>query len=136
MPLSSPLTLLDKILRATPRRYRVPALPAVGVPTHSRNLSAVLAQLIEQARQSMTRGDEPGAALKHRFVQTLAQMIRDAMRTDSGDPAFQAMVLCHRDALVREYRLLSEQAAQDRRAIRGIIDAIAHPGKQQQRLPA
>lgn len=135
MPLSSPPTLLDKILRATPRRYRVLALPAVGVPMHSRNLSTLLALLIEQARQSMARGNDPGATLKHRFVQTLAQMIRDAMCTDSGDPAYRAMVLCHRDALVREYGSLSEQAAQDRRAIRGIVDAIAHPGKQQQRLP-
>lgn len=135
MLLNSSPTLLDRVLRATLRRYCVPGPPEVGVAMHSRNLSTMLAQAIEQARQSMTRGNEPDAALKHRFVQTLAQMIRDAMRTESGDPAYQAMVLCHQNALVREYVSLSGQIAQDRRAIRRIVDAIAHPGKQQQGLP-
>ncbi|WP_067273395.1 hypothetical protein [Mitsuaria sp. 7] len=52
-----------------------------------------------------------------------------------GDPAFQAMVLRHRSAVVREYASLSAHVERDRRAVRAAVNALAHPEKTQRRSP-
>src|SRR3546814_9619600 len=73
-------------------------------------------------------------ALTLRFIQALARMICDAMHPEAGDPAFQAIVLRHRSIQVREYASLQAHADQDRRKVRTVVNAIAHPAKQQ-RIP-
>src|SRR3546814_18059819 len=93
-----------------------------------------LAIVIEQARAAAAGEVAPDAALKRRFIQALARMICDAMHPESGDPAFQAIVLRHRSIQVREYASLQAHADQDRRKVSTVVNAIAHPAKQQ-RIP-
>ncbi|AET94612.1 hypothetical protein BYI23_D011020 (plasmid) [Burkholderia sp. YI23] len=125
-----PPRLLVETLRAVARRYRLPPLDAIVSRMQDANPSTALALAIEEARKAIESGVAPEAASKRRFIEALARMIRDAMRADAGDPAFQAVVLRQQAAQVREYAALSEQAAQDRRAVRAAIVAIAHPRKQ------
>ncbi|PZX20952.1 conserved hypothetical protein [Cupriavidus phytorum] len=129
-----PHPLLDATLRAVPRRYRLPELDDASAPPDA-SPAATLALVIEQARAAQARGETPDAALKDRFTGALARMVREALRADGGDPVFQAMVLRHRAAPVREYASLSARADQDRRAIHAAVNAVAHPGKQQRLGP-
>jgi hypothetical protein len=127
--------LLDETLRAVARRYRLPAIAAASPLMQEASPATTLAIAIEQARGAMAHGEVPGAALKRLFIEALAHMIREAMRAESGDPVFQAMVLRHRAAPVREYASLSAHADQDRRAVHAAVNAIAHPAKQERILP-
>ncbi|MCP3712980.1 3-deoxy-D-arabino-heptulosonate 7-phosphate synthase [Paraburkholderia sp. CNPSo 3274] len=129
--------LLEKILRDVPRRYRLPQEPAASaLPLRHANAPTALARVIEQAREARAHGGAPDATLKPCFIDALAAMITEAMYADSGDRAFQAMVLRHRAAQVREFASLSAQADQDRRQIHAAVNAIAHPAKQQRALEA
>ncbi|WP_018007364.1 hypothetical protein [Cupriavidus neocaledonicus] len=130
-PPLAPNALLDATLRAVPRRYRLPELDDAFAPALDASPATTLALVIEQARAALARGETPDAALKDRFTGALARMVREAMRADGGDPVFQAMVLRHRAAPVREYASLSARADQDRRTIHAAVNALAHPGKQQ-----
>jgi hypothetical protein len=133
MPQPPSLSLLGAILRRTARRYRVPAISRI--PVEDAAPATALAVAIEQARQSLEDGGTPQAAVKLAFLDALARLIRDAMRESDGDPAFQAMLLRHRLAPVREYASLAARAAQDRREIIAAANAIAHPAKLE-RMPA
>ncbi|MBP0620701.1 3-deoxy-D-arabino-heptulosonate 7-phosphate synthase [Cupriavidus consociatus] len=133
-PLPSP-PLLDATLRAVARRYRLPASAAAISGQQAAGAATALALAIEEARAAMARGETPGAALKDRFIDALARLIREALRTDAGDPVFQAMIMRHRAAHVREYASLSAGADQDRRQVRMAVNAIAHPGRQQRLVP-
>ena len=124
-------SLLDQTLRAVARRYRLPPLSAASVLSGQASPATILAIAIEQARAAVARGETPDAALKRRFIDALARMIREAMRAQAGDPAFQAMVLRHRAPLVREYASLSAHAGRDRRQVHAAVNAIAHPAKRQ-----
>jgi hypothetical protein len=123
--------LLDQALRAVARRYRLPPLAASSRGPLDGCPATTLAITIEEAREARVRGDVPAAASKCVFVEALARMIREAMRTETGDSVFQAMVLRHKTAQVREYASLSAHAEQDRRRVRATTNAIAHPAKQQ-----
>jgi hypothetical protein len=131
LPLPPPPALLDDTLRAVARRYRLPAIAAVSERIHEAHPATALAVTIEQARLALANGEVPGAALKHLFIESLARMVRDAIRPDAGDPAFQAMVLRHRVAHVREYASLAARADQDRRLVLAAVNAVAHPNKPQ-----
>ncbi|SHI31041.1 3-deoxy-D-arabino-heptulosonate 7-phosphate synthase [Pollutimonas bauzanensis] len=133
MPLSP--SLLDETLRVVARRYRLPAMAAISAQMREASPAAALAIVIEQARGAVARGEAPDAALKRLFIDALARMIHDAMRAESGDHAFQAMVLRHRAVQVREYASLSAHADQDRRLILAGVNAMAHPAKRQRILP-
>ncbi|WP_233850217.1 3-deoxy-D-arabino-heptulosonate 7-phosphate synthase [Paraburkholderia sp. HD33-4] len=128
-------SLLDEMLDAVARRYRLPALAAVCAPTQQASPATVLALAIEQAREARARGEEPDAANQRFFIEALARMIREAMREEAGDPVFQAMLLRHRSTVVREYASLAAHASVDRRLIYAAVNAIAHPAKQQRLLP-
>ncbi|MGF6656565.1 hypothetical protein OKW34_007155 [Paraburkholderia youngii] len=128
-------SLLDEMLDAVVRRYRLPALAAVCAPTPQASPATVLALAIEQAREASARGEAPDAANRRFFVEALARMIREALREEAGDPVFQAMLLRHRSAVVREYASLAAHASVDRRLIYAAVNAIAHPAKQQRLLP-
>ncbi|EEA03842.1 conserved hypothetical protein [Burkholderia sp. H160] len=128
-------SLLDEMLDAVARRYRLPALTAACAPTQQTSPSTVLALAIERAREANARGEAPHAANRRLFIETLARMIRDAMREEAGDPVFQAMLLRHRNAVVREYASLAAHASVDRRLIHAAVNAIAHPAKQERLLP-
>ncbi|SOZ20798.1 conserved hypothetical protein [Cupriavidus taiwanensis] len=134
-PPPPPHALLDATLRAVPRRYRLPKLDDAFSPALDAGPATTLALVIEHARAALARGEKPDAALKDRFTGALARMVREALRADGGDPVFQAMVLRHRAAPVREYASLSARADQDRRAIHAAVNAVAHPGKQQRLGP-
>lgn len=123
--------LLDETLRVVVRRYRLPEMAAISPEMPEANPATALAIAIEQAREAVAQGEMPDAALKHVFIEALSRVIHDAMRADSGDPAFEAMVLRHRVAKVRDYASLSAHADQDRRVIRAAVNAIAHPARQQ-----
>lgn len=129
---SSPL--LDETLRVVDRRYRLPVLATTFPDISNASPSTALAIAIEKARVALACGDVPEAALKDVLIESLAQMIHDAMRPEYGDPAFQAMVLRHGAIQVREYASLLAHADQDRREILAAVNAIAHPAKQQ-RIP-
>ncbi|MGF6967118.1 hypothetical protein OKW43_004146 [Paraburkholderia sp. WC7.3g] len=128
-------SLLAEMLDTVARRYRLPALAAVCAPAQQASPATVLALAIEQARETSARGEAPDAANQQFFIEALARMIREAMREEGGDPVFQAMLLRHRSAVVREYASLAAHASVDRRLIYAAVNAIAHPAKQQRRLP-
>ncbi|CAB3770158.1 3-deoxy-D-arabino-heptulosonate 7-phosphate synthase [Burkholderia sp. MSh2] len=121
--------LFDETLRTVARRYRLPPLDGAPSPADAVNPAATLAHVIEAARRMHDDGRAPDAALRQRFIDALAQMIRDAMDPHAGDPAFQASVLRHDAPSVREYASLSAHAEQDRRALHSAVNAIAHPAK-------
>ena len=144
MPLPLRPALVDETLRIVPRRYRVPATPALTPDPRNGHAATVLAVTIEQARQALVRHARPNGALKSVFIEALAQLIRDAMKGvaddpamngGAGDPAIQAMELRHRAAAVREYASLSASADADRREVLAAVNALAHPAKRE-RMPA
>ncbi|MDR5837870.1 3-deoxy-D-arabino-heptulosonate 7-phosphate synthase [Caballeronia sp. LZ034LL] len=122
-------TQLDALLNGIVRRYRLTEIGPTSWPLDSAQPATTLALDIERAREASARGEAPDAACRLRFLHTLARLIGDAMHPDSGDPAFQAMVLRHRAACVGEYASLSAHAEQDRRRIRTDVAALAHPAK-------
>jgi len=123
--------LLDSILSGVARRYRVSVRPALSPQSHQDNNAATtLAIAIEEARRALEQEESPDKTVKHRFLESLSRIIRDAMRAEQGDPAFQAMVLQHQTAHVREYASLAAHADQDRRIVRSAVNAVAHPAKQ------
>jgi len=135
MSLPSTPPRLDAALRSVARRYLLPANATAFVHERQASSSTALAMAIERGREIVARGEVPDPALEHVFLQALAALIHEAMRPESGDPAFQAMVLRHRHAHVREYASLSAHAARDRRRVHAGVNAIAHPAKRQ-RMPA
>lgn len=122
--------LLDDVLRSVERRYRLPSAPHFSRQALESNPATVLAIAIEEARAATADGEMPSWTTKHRFLESLSCIIRDAMRAEQGDPAFQAMVLQHQTAHVREYASLAAHADQDRRLVRSAVNAVAHPAKQ------
>lgn len=127
--------LLEDILQRVERRYRLPVLPMPRAYLLATDPAARLAAVIEEARQSLATHKPPGVVLQRLFVDALAQLIREALHSDTGDPAIQALVLRQSVAAVGEYASLSAGALQDEREVRGIINAIAHPAKLE-RMPA
>lgn len=128
--------LLHDVLRAVPRRYRLPAFADASASTRHAGPATTLAMVIEHARAAVSRGEEPDPALKRQFLAALARMIEEAMRAESPDPAFQAAVLRHRAAQVREYASLHAHAAADRRRLHASVNAVAHPNKPRESTPA
>lgn len=131
MPLAPSSSLLGEILRLTPRRYRLPAMATASLSMANASPAEMLALAVEQARAAVAREEVPDAAIKSGFIEALAHLIREAICGERGDPAFQAMVLRHRAATVREYASLSEQADKYRRQVHAAINALAHPAKRQ-----
>jgi hypothetical protein len=125
--------LLDEILRIVVRRYRLLAEAASYAHLGKASAAPAMAMAIEHARQAKAHGELPDARLQQQFIDTLARMIHEAMRTDRGDPAFQTMVLRHGSTQVHEFASLSVHADRDRRRIRAAVNALAHPGKLQRR---
>ncbi|MDR5760081.1 3-deoxy-D-arabino-heptulosonate 7-phosphate synthase [Caballeronia sp. LZ035] len=122
-------TQLDALLDGIVRRYRLTEIGATPWPLDATHPATTLALVIERARAASARGEAPDAACRLRFLHTLAGLIHDAMHPDSGDAAFQAMVLRHRTAWVGEYASLLTHAAEDRRRMSTDVAAIAHPAK-------
>ncbi|WP_235505068.1 hypothetical protein [Variovorax sp. Root318D1] len=77
----------------------------------------------------------PSAQSQEMFTCALAQLIRQALATDGGDPAFQAIVLQAQETAVHEHVQLRRARAADQRAVRTATNSIAHPGKLR-RMPA
>nr|WP_240980224.1 hypothetical protein [Ramlibacter agri] len=111
-------------LQAAPRRFRLQPLPADAASARQAGTDASLAFAIESAR--LGRQDTDAQQI---FVDALADLIRDALAPDSGDPAFQALVLRGLEPEVEEFVQLQLQFAADHRMLRSAVDAIAHPGK-------
>nr|WP_297526075.1 3-deoxy-D-arabino-heptulosonate 7-phosphate synthase [uncultured Roseateles sp.] len=149
--------MFDDVLRRTARRYLAPALPTVLEVARAAGPSTALAFAIERARAALAAGDSPEDGVQSLFLNALARLIRVAMRPlpasggdgpddashdgahdaagSGGDPAFQAMVLRHRSAVVREHASLSAHVERDRRVVRAAVNALAHPAKTQRRAP-
>ncbi|GAB3769399.1 hypothetical protein GCM10028796_34400 [Ramlibacter monticola] len=126
--------LLLAALRNAPRRYRLPPLPAGVEAARAAGVEAALAFAIEAGRLGQHGGRGAPEAVRDLFTSALAAFIREAMAPQGGDPSFQALVLQAGAAEVREFAQLSAGSAADRRAVRSMTDAIAHPGKTR-RLP-
>ena len=77
---SPPHPLLEEILRTVARRYRLPPMTVTSADIKNVNPATTLPIVIEQARQAVADGQAPDPALKRRFIEALAHMIRDAMR--------------------------------------------------------
>ena len=126
---------LETFLARVPRRYRLPPLPSLQTLDDTKNghasesLSTILAVCVEHARVAMLRKEQPDETLKQRFIDALAALIRDAMHETGGDAAVQALVLRHQSKEVREYAGLATHAAQQRRYIDALVNAVAHPAK-------
>ena len=132
---SGPLTSAD-MLRRTPRRYRLPALPALTqTPADTQRRANRLAIIIENIRRARAAGETPPPQLSRDFLDSLEGLIRDAIQPDNGDATFQAMVLRQGSAVVQEYVALATQRSQDSRRIRTLVNAFAHPAKLE-RYPA
>lgn len=123
--------LLLAALRTAPRRYRLPPLPADAEAAVAGGTEATLAFAMEAARiEKASPAALPGHdGIQALFTRALAQLIREALAPERGDPAFQAAMLQAQDAQVHEHVQLSRQRAADRRTLRMAVDAIAHPGK-------
>lgn len=122
-------TVLLAAVRAAPRRYRMPPLPADADAAASIGVDAALAFAIETVRAKHERGSTTPARMEGFFTHALAGLIRRALAPEGGDPAFQALVLQAQSAEVREHVRMAAQLASDRRAVRAATDAIGHPGK-------
>jgi len=118
--------LLEETLRIVARRYRLPDVAVYNDKASEASVATTLAITIEQGRCAAVRSE----VLERTFMEALARLIEEALRKDSGDPVFQAMLLRRRATQVREYASLSAQADQDRRFIHASVNGIAHPGKQ------
>ncbi|KVL28472.1 3-deoxy-D-arabino-heptulosonate 7-phosphate synthase [Burkholderia territorii] len=129
MPPTPLPALLDEVLRTVDRRYRLPPFVRASSLTDAASPATVIAIVIEEARRMQADGLTPAPALQRRFIDALARMIGDAIDTRSGDPAFQAAVLRHGVAAVREYASLAAHAEQDRRTLRSAVNTIAHPAR-------
>jgi predicted NAD-dependent protein-ADP-ribosyltransferase YbiA (DUF1768 family) len=114
---------LAAALAAAPRRYRMPPLPADAASARAAGIDVALAFAIESARTA----DVPGA--RELFVESLAAFIDEALQPHTGDPAFQALLVRANEPTVREYVALQAREAQDARAVRRLVDAVAHPAK-------
>lgn len=124
-----PQAALRDLLRAVPRRYRAPPLPASLEAAIAAGSEATLAFAIESARVAEERGAPLPSALGEAFTAALAALIRRAMTPGGGDPVFQAQVLQSRDAQVRDWAQMESAAVADARTVRAAVDAFAHPGK-------
>ena len=111
-------------MRAAPRRYRLPPLPAGIEAARAAGADTALAFAIEAARLG-----QDGAGLRELFTASLARAIEAALSPTDGDAAFQALVLRAQHPHVEEHVRLSKQLHADRRALRTLVDAFAHPGK-------
>ncbi len=128
-------TLLLAALAATPRRFRLPPLPADAEAAAAAGPAAALAFAIAAACTASERQLPPPAQAEALFTQALARLIEQAMAPGGGDPAFQAAVLHAQDRDVHDHVRLSRQRAADLRTVHSAADAVAHPGKLQ-RMPA
>lgn len=119
--------LLARALALAPRRYRLPPLPADPAAARAAGPDTALACALEAARRA--GADEALPAWRELFTWALAGSIRDALRPQEGDAAFQARVLELQQPEVAEYLALGVQARSDARRVRAAVDAVAHPGK-------
>ena len=120
--------LLDAV-RAAPRRYRLPPLPADVAAARAAEPQVALAFAIEHARLAVQAGVPPSPDVRDLFAECLARLIATAVRPDAGDAAFQAQVLRASDPQVAHYVRLAAAEAVHRRSLRTRMDALAHPGK-------
>jgi hypothetical protein len=107
----------------------MPPLPAQAGGARPAGAETSLAVAIEAARAAIQAGSPPPAEAKPLFIASLATLIRQALGPEGGDPHFQSLVLRTQDPAVDEHVRLATHAAADRRAIRTMTDAVAHPGK-------
>jgi len=97
----------------------MPPLPPDAQAARAAGPEAALAFAIESAR--LRSGED--ATLRALFTGALATLIA------RGDPMLAALLLREDSPQVAEYLVLEGTAAADRRRVRALVDAVAHPGK-------
>jgi hypothetical protein len=107
----------------------MPPLPSNAEAAVASGADVALAFAIAAARLAKERHLPPSPHLQETFTWALAQLIRQALAAEGGDPAFQAIVLQAREAAVHEHVQLRRMRAADQRSVRTATHAIAHPGK-------
>lgn len=128
-PAPTPAPALAALLRGVARRYPVPALPADVAAARAADAGSALAFAIEHARVAQEAGRLPAPVLEPVFVDALARLVDEALRTPGGDAAFQSMLLQRQAPAARAFASLSARAERDRRDLRARIDTVAHPQK-------
>jgi len=118
--------LLHDLLRGVPRPYAVPATPAALADDDTAETALALA--LERTRACVDAGMAPGPEEERAFVGALARVVDEAWQQD---PVFQALLLRQRSAEVAEYVSLAGGVKQDRRTVRAIVNAAAHPARLQ-----
>ncbi|MBC5763334.1 hypothetical protein [Ramlibacter albus] len=131
--------VLLEALRRAPRRYRLPPLPRDAAQARAAKPDVAIGWAIEQRRAALVASAvSAGQAATAQgrldeafevFLRGLAALIAEALDPRSGDPSFQALVLRAQHPHVDEHVRLAAQQHADRRAIRAVVDAFAHPGK-------
>lgn len=107
----------------------MPPLPSNAEAAVASGADVTLAFAIAAARLAKERHLPPSPHSQETFTWALAQLIRQALAAEGGDPAFQAIVLQAREAAVHEHVQLRRMRAADQRSVRTATHAIAHPGK-------
>lgn len=133
--LPSPDEPLRAILQSAIRRFRMPALPATLAAAQAAGPATAIAFALEALRSAKAGGAAGVDELRAPFARSLARLISEAMQPHGGDSADRALVLRARDGQVQEYVALVAQVLVDRRNVRAVVDAVAHPAKMA-RMPA
>ncbi|MFJ1301815.1 3-deoxy-D-arabino-heptulosonate 7-phosphate synthase [Pseudomonadota bacterium AL_CKDN230030165-1A_HGKHYDSX7] len=118
--------LLHDLLRGVPRPYAVPATPAALADDDSAETALAIA--LERTRVCLDAGAAPGPSEERAFMDALARVVDEALQQD---PVFQALLLRQGCAEVAEYVSLAGGVKQDRRSVRSVVNAAAHPARLQ-----
>ena len=118
--------LLHDLLRGVPRRYTVPASPAALADDATAETALAIA--LERTRACLDGGTPPGPSEAHAFIDALARVVDEALQQD---PVYQALLLRQSASEVAEYVSLAGGVKQDRRTVRSIVNAAAHPARLQ-----
>lgn len=120
--------VLMRALRAAPRRYRLPPLPADVPAAWQASTATALAFAIEAAREAALGIAPLPGGVPDLFLRRLADLVRESLGRP-GDPSFQARVLQAGEPEVAEFIRLSTGLRADARTVREAVDAVAHPAK-------
>lgn len=121
---------LDSVLDAVAHRYEIERLHSTDSANNNK-AATKLVLAIESARAQLAAGVAPADATKFEFLGALSELIRESLNGSPPDPVYQALVLRHQSPRVREYAALSAKSEQNKRTVRTIVNAMAHPARQQ-----
>ncbi|AKJ27377.1 hypothetical protein AAW51_0686 [Caldimonas brevitalea] len=121
--------MLHKALRAAPRRYRLPPMPADAQAAQAQGPASAIAYALDALHRARQQGRPPCPDLQALFTGALAALVQATMSPQQGDFTYQALVWRRQHQEVDTHVALVERSADDERSVRSTVDAVAHPGK-------